>query len=92
MSAVVIIAIGHCKHSGTRTIDHRNSKQKGVLNYTSKGCIVFGEGFSYYGGRNSVVRASEFRSEDSGFDPLVGQSEGQFFCPSESTLVQMCCA
>ena len=33
-------------------------------------------------------RASEFKSEDPGFDPLAGQGEGQFFCPSESTLVQ----
>ena len=38
----------------------------------------------------SVVRASEFKSEDPGFDTLPGQSEGQFFCPSESTLVQNC--
>ena len=35
-------------------------------------------------GRRSVVRASKFKSEDPGFDPLVGQDEGQFFYPSES--------
>ena len=43
--------------------------------------------FSNYGGRNSVVSASEFKSEDPEFDPLVGQGEGQYFCPFESTLV-----
>ena len=32
------------------------------------------------------VRVSEFQSEDPGFDPLTGQGEGQFFCPSESTM------
>ena len=42
------------------------------------------------GGRSSVVRASEFKSEDLGFDPLAGQVEGQFFYPSESSLVQTC--
>ena len=31
-----------------------------------------------------MVRGSEFKSEDPGFD-LVGQGEGQFFCPSDST-------
>ena len=45
-----------------------------------------------YGGRISfsVVSESEFKSKDPGFDPLVRQGEGQFFCPSESTLVQTC--
>ena len=36
-----------------------------------------------------VVRQNS-NPEDPGFDPLVGQGEGQFFCPSESTLVQTC--
>ena len=40
------------------------------------------------GGRSSVVRASEFKSEDPGFDPLAGQGRAQFFYPSESTFVQ----
>ena len=44
----------------------------------------------HMGGRSSVVRASEFKSEDPGFDPLAGQDNDQFFCPSESTLVQTC--
>ena len=40
-------------------------------------------------------RASDFQSEDPGFDPLAGKGEfdsnsEQFFCPSESTLVQTC--
>ena len=36
-------------------------------------------------------RASEFKSEDPGFDPLAEQGEGQvFFYPPESTLVQTC--
>ena len=39
--------------------------------------------------RGSVVFASEFKSEDPEFDLLAGQGEGQFFCPSESTLVQI---
>ena len=40
------------------------------------------------GGRSSDVSESEFKSEDHGFDPLVGQGGGTgFFCPSESTLV-----
>ena len=42
------------------------------------------------GGCSSVVRESDFRSEDPGFDPLAGQGEGPFSCPSESTLVQTC--
>ena len=37
-----------------------------------------------------MVTASEFKAEDSGFDPLVGQGEGEFFYPPESTLVQTC--
>ena len=40
------------------------------------------------GGRSSLVSASKFKSEVSGFDPLVGQGEGQFFYHSESSLVQ----
>ena len=36
-----------------------------------------------------MVIASEFKSEDPEFDLLAGQGEGQFFCPSESTLVQI---
>ena len=39
---------------------------------------------------SSVVRASEFESEDPGFDPLAGQGDTQFLCPSESTLVPTC--
>ena len=35
-----------------------------------------------------MVSASEFKSEDPGLDPLVGQGEWQFFCLSESTLMQ----
>ena len=41
------------------------------------------------GGRSSVVSALEFKSEDPGFDPLMGQGEGQFFLyPPESSLPQ----
>ena len=36
-----------------------------------------------HGCHGSVVRESEFKSEDPGFDPWAGQGEGQFFCPSE---------
>ena len=36
----------------------------------------------------STYSASAFKSEDPGFDPQVGQGEGQFFYPPESTLVQ----
>ena len=36
------------------------------------------------GGRGSVVRASQFKSEDPGFDPLAGQGEEQFFYLSDS--------
>ena len=51
-----------------------------------------------YGGRSSVVRASEFKSEDLGFDPMAGQGEGhgegqgegQFFYPTQYTPVQTC--
>ena len=32
----------------------------------------------------------KFKSEDPGFDPQVGQGEGQFLYSSESTLVQTC--
>ena len=42
------------------------------------------------GGRSSVVKASEFESEDPGFDRLAGQCKRQFFCPSESTVVLTC--
>ena len=41
-----------------------------------------------YGVRSSVVSTSEFKPEDPGFDPMVGKGEGQFFYPSESTIVQ----
>ena len=34
------------------------------------------------------VSASEFKSEDPGFDPLAGQGEDQYFCPPESPLIQ----
>ena len=34
-----------------------------------------------YGGRSSVVSEPEFKSEDPGFDPLVGQRKGQFLLP-----------
>ena len=37
-----------------------------------------------------MVRESELKSEDPGFDPLVGQGEEQFLCPAESPLVQTC--
>ena len=33
-------------------------------------------------GCSSVVSASEFKSKDPGFNPLVLQGEGQYFCPS----------
>ena len=46
--------------------------------------------FLSHGGRSSVVRASVLKSEEPGFDPLVRQGEGQFFCPSELTHVQTC--
>ena len=36
------------------------------------------------------LRESELKFKDPGFDPLVGQVEGQFSRPSESTLVQTC--
>ena len=42
------------------------------------------------GERSSAVSAWEFKSEDLGFDPLVGQGEEQLFCPSESTLAHTC--
>ena len=32
---------------------------------------------------------SQFKSDDPGFYPLVGQGDGQVFFPSESTLVLM---
>ena len=41
-------------------------------------------------GHGSVVSESEFKPEDPGFDPLAGQGDIRFFCPSESTLVQTC--
>ena len=40
------------------------------------------------GGRSSVGRALEFKSEDPGFHPLAGQGEGQVFYPCESVRVQ----
>ena len=40
------------------------------------------------GGHSSVVRVLEFKSEDPGFDPLMGQGQRQFFCPSKSTLAK----
>ena len=46
--------------------------------------------FRFNGGRSSVVRVSEFYSEDPGFDHEAGQGEGQFFCLSQSTLVHIC--
>ena len=43
------------------------------------------------GGRSSVVRESEFKPEDPGFDPMAGQIEEQIVCTSsESTFVQTC--
>ena len=33
---------------------------------------------------HSVARESEFKSEDTRFDPLARQGEGQFFCPPDS--------
>ena len=47
-------------------------------------------GFILDGGRGSVVRASELKSKAPGFYPLAGQGHPQFFCPSESTLMQPC--
>ena len=41
-------------------------------------------------GCSSVVRGSEFKSEDPGFDLMAGTDGGQFFCSSGSTLVQTC--
>ena len=45
-------------------------------------------GLEMEGGRSSVVSsASELKSEDpGGLDPVSGQGEGQFLCPSESAL------
>ena len=45
-------------------------------------------------GGGVVVKASEFKSKDPGFDPLAEQGEGTVLCPSASTLVQacLCCA
>ena len=42
------------------------------------------------GGCSSVVRESEFKSKDPRFDPLAGQSDEQFLCLSETTLVHIC--
>ena len=42
------------------------------------------------GRRSVVVNTLEFNSEDPRFDLLAEQGEEQFFCPSESTLVQTC--
>ena len=41
-------------------------------------------------GHSSVVRTSELKSEDPGFNPLAGQGEKRFFyrSESESTLAQ----
>ena len=46
--------------------------------------------FTIIGGRSSVVRESEFKTEDPGFDALAEQGEERVFCPSESTLVPTC--
>ena len=35
-------------------------------------------------------KKKSIKSVNPGFDPLVGQGEGQFFYPSKSTLVQTC--
>ena len=52
--------------------------------------------YAIYWGRSSVVTASEFKSEDPGFNPLAGQGGeggGQLFCPSESALsARLVCA
>jgi hypothetical protein len=37
---------------------------------------------------SSMVSVLGFESEDPGFNPQAWQGERQFFCPSESTLVQ----
>ena len=42
------------------------------------------------GGSISVVGELELKSKDPGFDILAGQGDLQFFCPSESTVVQTC--
>ena len=39
---------------------------------------------------SGYITASDFKSKDSGFSPLAGQGEGQFFYSSESTRVQTC--
>ena len=54
------------------------------------GLVWPGIGYAQDGGRSSVDRQPEFKSKDLGFNPLAGQGEKQFFCPSESTLVQTC--
>ena len=40
------------------------------------------------GGRRSVVGASEFKSEDPGFDPQAGQGEGVLSVPPSQLLCQ----
>ena len=57
-----------------------------VLDYIYSSLVVLCDG-----GRGSVVRKSEFKSEDLGFDPvLAGQGEAQCVCPSDTTIVQKC--
>ena len=41
-------------------------------------------------GPGSVVRESEFKSEDPGFDPLAGQVKGQFFCAHFKDPISIC--
>ena len=56
-------------------------------------CFLYYADLLYHvgdGGRSSVVSASDFKFEDPGFDPQVGQGAGQFLYPSEATLVQTC--
>ena len=44
------------------------------------------------GGRGSLVRQSEFKAEDPGFDPLAEQGEEQFSVSSSQLLCRLVCA
>ena len=69
-----------------------------VLGAGSLLVIVIGHSPAYFRlvltKRNAAqwLDSRNFKSEDPGFDPLAEQGERQFFCPSESTLVQTCFA
>ena len=66
---------------------NRDVNRPGGAGWEGGGRGERGRGFR---GGSFVVRASEFKADDPGFDPLAGQGEVQFFCPSESTRVQTC--